>query len=171
MNERLLRAGEVAEALNVSPETVLRWTRRGELPAASPDRSTRPRPRQPHRRECTIRRDYVKSYRRPPGCLPSGRAGAGSRGSRLPTDYRQHYRRGERIDISASAPRAWRRALWLAFIDCSRCLSDGSNLVHDPRYPTRISVEVPRVLPYPSARRELQQARPRPAGRPARPTG
>ena len=61
VNERLLRAGEVAEALNVSPETVLRWTRRGELPAASPDRSTRPRPRQPHRRECTIRRDYVKS--------------------------------------------------------------------------------------------------------------
>jgi excisionase family DNA binding protein len=33
MNERLLRAREVAEALDVSPETVLRWTRRGELPA------------------------------------------------------------------------------------------------------------------------------------------
>jgi excisionase family DNA binding protein len=42
VNERLLRAGEVAEALDVSPETVLRWTRRGELPAASPDRRTRP---------------------------------------------------------------------------------------------------------------------------------
>ena len=33
MNERLLRAREVAEALDVSAETVLRWTRRGELPA------------------------------------------------------------------------------------------------------------------------------------------
>jgi excisionase family DNA binding protein len=32
VNERL-RAREVAEALDVSPETVLRWTRRGNLPA------------------------------------------------------------------------------------------------------------------------------------------
>jgi excisionase family DNA binding protein len=29
----LLTAREVAERLGVSPETVLRWTRRGELPA------------------------------------------------------------------------------------------------------------------------------------------
>lgn len=29
----LLTAREVAELLSVSPETVLRWTRRGELPA------------------------------------------------------------------------------------------------------------------------------------------
>jgi prophage regulatory protein len=29
----LLTAREVAELLGVSPETVLRWTRRGELPA------------------------------------------------------------------------------------------------------------------------------------------
>jgi excisionase family DNA binding protein len=33
VNERLLRAREVAEALDVSPETMLRWTRRGDLPA------------------------------------------------------------------------------------------------------------------------------------------
>ncbi len=31
--EPLLRAHEVAELLGISPETVLRWTRRGELPA------------------------------------------------------------------------------------------------------------------------------------------
>jgi excisionase family DNA binding protein len=30
--ERLLTAREVSERLAVSPETVLRWTRRGELP-------------------------------------------------------------------------------------------------------------------------------------------
>jgi hypothetical protein len=72
--------------------------------------------------------------------LPTKRSGRhGFAWFRLRTDYRQHYRRGERIDISASAPRALRRALWLAFIDCRRCLSDGSNLVHDPRYPTRIA--------------------------------
>jgi hypothetical protein len=40
-----------------------------------------------------------------------------------------------------------------------------------PRNPTRISVEVPRVLPHPSGRLELQQARPRLAGMTARPTG
>lgn len=33
MTGRLLTAREVAEILNVSPETVLRWTRAGELPA------------------------------------------------------------------------------------------------------------------------------------------
>lgn len=33
MNERLATAREVADLLGVSPETVLRWTRRGELPA------------------------------------------------------------------------------------------------------------------------------------------
>ena len=33
MIEPLLTAREVAEQLAVSPETVLRWTRRGELPA------------------------------------------------------------------------------------------------------------------------------------------
>ena len=33
MNGRLLTARHVAELLGVSPETVLRWTRRGELPA------------------------------------------------------------------------------------------------------------------------------------------
>jgi excisionase family DNA binding protein len=33
VNARLLTARHVAELLGVSPETVLRWTRRGELPA------------------------------------------------------------------------------------------------------------------------------------------
>jgi excisionase family DNA binding protein len=33
MSEPLLTARQVAERLAVSPETVLRWTRRGELPA------------------------------------------------------------------------------------------------------------------------------------------
>jgi excisionase family DNA binding protein len=33
VNARLLTARHVAELLDVSPETVLRWTRRGELPA------------------------------------------------------------------------------------------------------------------------------------------
>jgi excisionase family DNA binding protein len=33
MTLRLLTAREVANALSVSPETVLRWARRGELPA------------------------------------------------------------------------------------------------------------------------------------------
>ena len=33
MSGRLLTAREVAELLGVSPETVLRWTRRGDLPA------------------------------------------------------------------------------------------------------------------------------------------
>jgi excisionase family DNA binding protein len=33
MSDRLLRAREVAELLGVSTETVLRWTRRGDLPA------------------------------------------------------------------------------------------------------------------------------------------
>jgi excisionase family DNA binding protein len=33
MNDRLLTASDVAELLGFSPETVLRWTRRGELPA------------------------------------------------------------------------------------------------------------------------------------------
>jgi excisionase family DNA binding protein len=33
VNGRLLTAREVADLLGVSPETVLRWTRRGELPA------------------------------------------------------------------------------------------------------------------------------------------
>jgi excisionase family DNA binding protein len=33
MPERLLTARELAEYLDVSPETILRWTRRGELPA------------------------------------------------------------------------------------------------------------------------------------------
>lgn len=33
MTGRLLTAREVAELLGVSAETVLRWTRRGELPA------------------------------------------------------------------------------------------------------------------------------------------
>ena len=33
MTDRLLTAAEVAEWLGFSPETVLRWTRRGELPA------------------------------------------------------------------------------------------------------------------------------------------
>lgn len=32
MNGRLLTAREVGDLLGVSPETVLRWTRRGELP-------------------------------------------------------------------------------------------------------------------------------------------
>jgi excisionase family DNA binding protein len=31
--ERLLTAREVADRLGLTPETVLRWTRRGELPA------------------------------------------------------------------------------------------------------------------------------------------
>ena len=33
MNGRLLTARAVADLLDVSPETVLRWTRRGDLPA------------------------------------------------------------------------------------------------------------------------------------------
>lgn len=33
MTGRLLTAREVADRLGVHPETVLRWTRRGELPA------------------------------------------------------------------------------------------------------------------------------------------
>jgi excisionase family DNA binding protein len=33
VNDRLLTARAVAERLDVTPETVLRWTRRGELPA------------------------------------------------------------------------------------------------------------------------------------------
>jgi excisionase family DNA binding protein len=33
VTDRLLTAREVAELLGVSAETVLRWTRRGELPA------------------------------------------------------------------------------------------------------------------------------------------
>ena len=33
MTDRLLNARALAERLDVSPETVLRWTRRGELPA------------------------------------------------------------------------------------------------------------------------------------------
>lgn len=33
MTGRLLTAREVAELLGVSPETVCRWTRRGDLPA------------------------------------------------------------------------------------------------------------------------------------------
>jgi len=33
MADRLLTARDVAERLDVSAETVLRWTRRGELPA------------------------------------------------------------------------------------------------------------------------------------------
>lgn len=33
MTDRLLTAREVGEALAVSTETVLRWARRGELPA------------------------------------------------------------------------------------------------------------------------------------------
>jgi excisionase family DNA binding protein len=33
MSDRLLTAREVAEWLGVAPETVLRWTRRGDLPA------------------------------------------------------------------------------------------------------------------------------------------
>lgn len=33
MNGRLLTARQVAEQLGVAPDTVLRWTRRGELPA------------------------------------------------------------------------------------------------------------------------------------------
>jgi excisionase family DNA binding protein len=33
MSERLLTARELADRLGVSAETVLRWTRRGELPA------------------------------------------------------------------------------------------------------------------------------------------
>ncbi len=33
MTERLLTAREVADRLGVSTETVLRWTRRGEMPA------------------------------------------------------------------------------------------------------------------------------------------
>jgi excisionase family DNA binding protein len=33
MTDRLLTARQVADRLCVSPETVLRWTRRGELPA------------------------------------------------------------------------------------------------------------------------------------------
>ena len=33
MNDRLLTARELAERLGVDTETVLRWTRRGELPA------------------------------------------------------------------------------------------------------------------------------------------
>ena len=33
MTDRLLTAREVAERLGVTAETVLRWTRRGELPA------------------------------------------------------------------------------------------------------------------------------------------
>ena len=33
MSERLLKTREVADQLGVSTETVLRWTRRGDLPA------------------------------------------------------------------------------------------------------------------------------------------
>ena len=33
MSERLLAAREVADRLGVTPRTVLRWTRRGDLPA------------------------------------------------------------------------------------------------------------------------------------------
>jgi excisionase family DNA binding protein len=33
MTGQLLTAREVADLLGVSPETILRWTRRGELPA------------------------------------------------------------------------------------------------------------------------------------------
>ena len=33
MTDRLLTAREVGELLSVSPESVLRWTRRGDLPA------------------------------------------------------------------------------------------------------------------------------------------
>jgi excisionase family DNA binding protein len=33
VSERLLTARELAAYLDVSPETILRWTRRGELPA------------------------------------------------------------------------------------------------------------------------------------------
>jgi excisionase family DNA binding protein len=33
MSDRLLRAREVAELLDVTVETILRWARRGELPA------------------------------------------------------------------------------------------------------------------------------------------
>ncbi len=33
MTDRLLTAREIAERINVSTETVLRWTRLGELPA------------------------------------------------------------------------------------------------------------------------------------------
>jgi excisionase family DNA binding protein len=45
VKERLLRAREVAEALDVSPETVLRWTRRGELPGVKlPSGAIRYRP-------------------------------------------------------------------------------------------------------------------------------
>ncbi len=33
MSDRLLTARDVAELLAVSPESVLRWTRRGDLPA------------------------------------------------------------------------------------------------------------------------------------------
>jgi excisionase family DNA binding protein len=33
VSDRLLTAREVADLINVSTETILRWTRRGELPA------------------------------------------------------------------------------------------------------------------------------------------
>ncbi len=33
MNGQLLTARQVADLIGVSPETVLRWTRRGDLPA------------------------------------------------------------------------------------------------------------------------------------------
>jgi excisionase family DNA binding protein len=33
VTERLLTSRDLAEFLHVSPETILRWTRRGELPA------------------------------------------------------------------------------------------------------------------------------------------
>lgn len=46
MSDRLLTARELADRLGVSTETVLRWTRRGELPAIRlPGRALRYRER------------------------------------------------------------------------------------------------------------------------------
>jgi excisionase family DNA binding protein len=44
VTDRLLTAREVAERLGFSPETVLRWTRAGDLPALRLGRSLRYRP-------------------------------------------------------------------------------------------------------------------------------
>jgi excisionase family DNA binding protein len=63
--ERFLTARQVADRLGVAPDTILRWTRRGELPAVNlPNRAIR------------FRQDDVDAYveqvssRRPRASLP-----------------------------------------------------------------------------------------------------
>jgi type I restriction enzyme M protein len=82
-----------------------------------------------------------------------------------------------RLDILVRRPN--KRAY--AMVECkswgAEYAKEGNNLLEDGRHlfsyssPRWSTDKVPSVLPYPSARRELQPARPRPVGRPARPTG